>query len=231
MAVRENDPQKLQDWMVKTEQRLRMLENRRLEAGNGLSQDHATKTMDARISDDPGNSASIGDDGGIKATDTVTTAADHNPLNITKFMTAGQSIPNVTDTLVSWGGTDTSGTWVNDATSITIPIAGFYMVSFTWQWANNATGVRAAHMTVNSTTVTTGSKFATTVPITTANETAHGFAEVGNFAVNDLLRMYVFQSSGAALSGGGPYFGDIRGRWSLFRLHDAFPPDLTQSTA
>lgn len=230
MPIRVNDPKSLEDWIVKTDQRLRDLEARRIEAADGLSEDPATKQMSARISDDPGNSASIGEDGGIKATDTVTTAADHTPHFIYKHMTAGQSINNTTDTLVSWGFTYTTGIWTSDATSITIPEDGIYHTTFSWQWANNATGIRAAHMTVNSTSVVAGSRYTCTVPITTANETVHAFSEPSTYLAGDILRMYVFQSSGAALSGGGPYFGDIRGRWTVTKVFDAYPPALTQST-
>lgn len=230
MAVRENDPQKLNEWMVKVDKRLRMLENRRLDAGTGTEIDHATKQVNAKISDDPGNATSIGEDGGIKSTDTVTTATEVTPHNITKFMTTGQSIGNAADTLVSWQGEGVQGTWTRDATSITIPLDGYYLVTFTWQWANNATGVRALHMTVNNTVVTAGSRFASTVPITTANETTHALAETSFFTAGDVLRMYAFQSSGGNLSGGGAYFGDVRGRWSVVKLHDSFPPELTQTT-
>lgn len=231
MPERQNDPRKLEDWMVKVDQRLRELEARRLDAGDGTQIDHATKTVSAKISEDPNNSAAIGEDGGIKATDTVTSAADHTPLFIYKHMTAGQSINNTTDTLVSWGFTYTSGTWTSDATSITIPEDGIYHVTFSWQWANNATGIRAAHMTVNSTVVTTGSRYASTLSIVSNNEAVHNFGEPSTYTAGDILRIYVFQSSGAALSGGGPYFGDIRGRWTVTKVFDSYPPALEQSTA
>ena len=231
MPVRSNDPRKLEEWIVNTDQRLRMLESRRIDAAAGLSQDHATKQMSARISEDPGNSASIGEDGGIKATDTVTTAADHSPLYMQKFTTGAQSINNATDTLLSWAGTDSSGTWTSDTTSITIPEDGHYHVAVAYPWANNGTGIRAIHVTLNSTVVTTGSIFAGTVPALSNNETLCHISDYRFFVAGDLLRVYGFQSSLAALNGGTPYFGDVRGRWAVVKVHDAYPPALEQSTA
>lgn len=231
MPVRVNDPKSLEEWIVKTDQRLRDLEARRLDAAAGLQKDEATKEMSAKISEDSGNAAKIGEDGGIYSENTTQSIEDHTPLYIQKFMTANQSIPTAADTLVSWGGQDIKGTWTNDATSITIPETDFYQIAINWQWTNNATGVRAVHMTVNSTVVTTGSKYASTFPSTTLNETAHNLIGHGLFNSGDILRVYVFQSSGVALNGGGPYFGDIRGRWSIVKVHDAENPTLVTDTA
>ena len=233
MPTRENDPRKLEDWMVKVEQRLRQLESRRLDAGAGLSQDHATKQMGVKVSEDAGNGAKIGEDGGVYAQDTITTAASHDPLYIVKFTTAAQTnINSGSDTILSWGGTDSTGTWTSDSTSITIPEDGHYIVLCTYPWANNGTGIRAIHMTVNSVTVTTGSRFAGTVPALSNNETLCHFADSGGFTSGDVLRVYGFQSSGLnPLNGGTPYFGDVRGRWTVMKVHDAFPPALTTETA
>lgn len=231
MPERVNDPKKLEDWMVKVEQRLRELEARRLDAGTGTEVDHATKTVSAKISDDPGNSTTIGEDGGIKSTDTITTADDHSPLYMQKFTTGSQSINNATDTLLSWGGTDASGTWTSDGTSITIPQDGHYHVTVTYPWANNATGIRAIHVLLNSTVVTTGSIFAGTIPVESNNESLCLISDYRNFVTGDVLRVYGFQSSGIALNGGTPYFGDVRGRWAVVKVHDAYPPALSQTTA
>lgn len=231
MPIRENDPRKLEDWMVKVDQRLRDLEARRLDPGNGTAIDQPTKTVEARLSEDDGNAASFGSDGGIYAENTVVSAADNTPLIVLKEMTAGQSIANITDVLVSWGAEVANTGFTTTATAITIPEAGNYLICAQWQWANNATGVRGLKI-VNGGTgvaadVATNSILSQTFPSVTANEAAHGLSAVIDFAGGEVLRCFVFQSSGAALSGGGPYFGDIRGRLQIAKMHDAFPPTLT----
>ena len=95
---------------------------------------------------------------------------------------------------------------------------------------NNATGLRGLKITVNSTVPGTSSKFSNTFPTVANVEAAHGVSEYGLMNEGDVIRAYVFQNSGGALSGGGPYFGDIRGRLSVVKVHDSFPPELTTET-
>lgn len=228
MPGRINDPQDLEDWMVKTDQRLRQLESRRLDAGAGTEVDYATKTVSTKISADDGNTATIGEDGGIYAPDTVTTASPHTPLIVMKEMTASQNIANATDSLITWGAeTLNQGFTTTTTSAITIPEAGNYLITFQWQWANNATGIRGLKITLNSVTVGTGSILSNTLPVVSNNESAHQISSVIDFAGGEILRAYVFQSSGGALLGGGPYFGDIRGRWQITKMHDAPAPELT----
>lgn len=228
MAIRQNEPRDLEKWMVDIEQRMRSLEARRLDAGPGFEVDHATKTGSAKISDNPENATKIGEDGGIESTNTVTTADDHNPLIIQKYMTAGQNIPTGADTTISWGGTASSGTWTSDATSITIPEDGFYHVNVHWQWANNATGTRVVHVTLNSTAVTTNSTMANQID-PEEGEPAQCLSDYRFFTAGDQLFIRVFQNSGVTLGAGGPYFGDVRGRWTVAKWGDAYPPALTQT--
>jgi len=230
MPVRVNDPKSLEDWVVNTENRLRKLEARRLDAADGLTKDEATKQIGVKVSEDAGNAAKIGEDGGVYAENTTQSIADHTPLYMQKFTTGAQSINNTTDTLLSWAGTDASGTWTSDTTSITIPADGHYHVSVTYPWANNATGIRAIHVLLNSTTVTTGSIFAGTIPVESNNESLCLISDYRNFVTGDVLRVYGFQSSGAALNGGTPYFGDVRGRWAVVKVHDAENPTLVTDT-
>lgn len=227
MPGRVNDPRDLESWMVKVDQRLRQLEARRIDAMEGLSQDHATKQISARISEDDGNKAKIGEDGGIFADGTTTTAADNTPAIVLKEMTTGQSIANATDVLVSWQTEVKNVGFTTTATTITIVEAGDYLIAAQWQWANNATGVRGLKITLNSTVVSTGSILSQTFPSVTANEAAHGLTAIIDLAAGDILRCYVFQSSGVALSGGGAYFGDIRGRMQVAKWGDAYAPELT----
>lgn len=233
MPIRINDPKSLEDWIVKTDQRLRDLEARRIDAKEGLEADPATKEMRARISGDSGNVASIGEDGGIYAEGGLTSvsADDHTPLIILKEMTAGQSINAGTDTLVSWGSEPKNTGFTSTATAITIPEAGDYLIQFQWQWANNAVGTRAIKVLNGGTGVAADvvnfSILSDTRPVVANVETAQGISATIDFAGGEVLRCFVFQGSGGALSGGGPYFGDIRGRWQISKVHDAFPPALT----
>lgn len=232
MPGRVNDPRDLEAWMVKIEQRLRQLEARRIDAAEGLDQDHATKQMKAKISEDDGNAAKIGEDGGIYAenTDTVTTAANHDPLIIQKFMTADASMTNGGDTLIVWSSEASSGTWSTTTSTITIPEDGWYHVNVHWPWDNNTTGTRVIHVTLNSTTVTTGSTMAAqSDPEEGENITI--LSDYRFFTAGDVLRVYGFQNSGTnPLPAGGPYFGDVRGRWTVAKWGDAYPPALEQTT-
>lgn len=236
MPVRLNDPKTLEKWIVDTDQRLRTLEARRLDAADGLTKDEATKQMAVKVSEDAGNGASIGEDGGVFAQDTVTTADDHTPLWIQLYMTSGtgQSIPNAADTLIVWQATYTSGTWTSTASTITIPEDGFYGVALDFPWQQNTTGTnRVVHVTLNSTAVATGSTMvAQTYPA--AGEVSSVMTDFRVFAAGDVLRCYAFQNStvpaAGALNGGSVYFGDVRGRWTVWKMGDSYPPSLTQST-
>lgn len=232
MPGRINDPRDLEAWMVKIEQRLRQLEARRIDAAEGLDQDHATKQMKAKISEDDGNSAKIGEDGGIYAenTDTVTTAANHDPLIIQKFMTGTMNMGNGADTLIVWSSEASSGTWSTTTSTITIPEDGWYHCNVEWQWATNATGNRVIHVTLNSTSVPTGSCFASSKD-PEEGEPTHTLSGYRFFTAGDVLRVYGFQNSGVnPLGAGGPYFGDVRGRWTVAKWGDAYPPALEQTT-
>lgn len=75
MPVRDNEPRALDEWMAEVETRLRQLEARSLAAGEGAELDQATDTVSAKISEDAGNTARIGSDGGIYATTTTATTS------------------------------------------------------------------------------------------------------------------------------------------------------------
>lgn len=229
MPDRVNDPRDLQSWMAQCERRIRALEARRIDAGAGLSQDYATKEMNARISGDTGNAATLGEDGGIYAENTITSAADHNPLIIQKFMTAGQTIGNAADTLVSWSTQASSGNWTTTASAITIPEDGWYHVNVEWQWANNITGNRVVHVVINGTGVpadVTTNSIAASSKDPEEGEPTHTLSHYHTFVAGDVLRVFVFQNSGGNLGGGGPYFGDVRGRFTVAKWGDAYPPEL-----
>lgn len=236
MPGRINDPRDLETWMVKVDQRLRQLESRRLDAGDGTQVDHATKQVSARISEDPGNSASIGEDGGIKATDTVTTATDHTPLIVLLEMTASTNVANNTDTIVTWSSEAKNTGFTTTTTTVTIPEDGDYSIDFQWQWANSTAGQRVIGVLLNGTSVAANSILrqglpsAYTSPALTAIEAAHSLHAVIDLLANDVLRFVVYQNSGGVLGGGGPYFGDVRGRAQVAKFHDSFPPALTQTT-
>lgn len=232
MPDRVNDPRDLQAWMAQCERRLRALETRRIDPGDGVSLDYATKTMSARISQDTGNAATLGEDGGIYAESGIQSIEDHTPLYIQFGKTAGQSIPTGNDTVVSWDTVESTGNWTSSATTATIPEDGRYHISFTWQWANTTTAtLRGLKITVNSTAPGTSSIFSNTMLAIAVGgvgkETAHGISEYETFVAGDVIRAYVYHEHGVNLSGGGPYFSDIRGRLTIVKVHDAFPPTLT----
>lgn len=230
MPVRLNDPKSLEEWIVKVDQRLRELEARRLDAGQGTQIDHATKQVSAKISDDPNNAATIGEDGGILATDTVTSASDHSPLYIQKYLNVNASVNSGTDTDIIWSAETTNGNWSTTSTDITIPEDGYYYVNVNMNWTTNATGTRIIRV-YSPGTVTTASVF-TNTNTPGNNECVQVLAGVKDFAAGTTLRVNAFQNSGLnPLTCGGPYFGDIRARWTIFKVFDSYPPELTTDTA
>ena len=119
------------------------------------------------------------------------------------YRTNTQSIPNNTWTAISFGleefDTDTMHSSITNPERITIRTAGIYQIFGTVSFDPNATGVRAACITHNGSTVPDdGIVFCSQSGNATANHLPP-LSVLKSCAATDILRFYVFQNSGGAL--------------------------------
>jgi len=144
---------------------------------------------------------------GINSLNTVLTGAvaprAYIPTSYAK-LTANKTISNNLDTIVTFDTDpiDNDGAWTAAVNHFTIKTAGVYVA---WAQANfvaNATGIRAAYILLNGTSVTTNA-------VAAGFENAQSFGG-GNFwcvmtppmslAVNATLYLSVYQNSGGSLA-------------------------------
>jgi len=131
------------------------------------------------------------------------------------YRTTNQSIPNATNTNVIF---DTeafdNGDMVDLGTNnerVTIPFAGRYQVSFSVEFASNATGRRRIVLRKNGVSGGAGVMQAIDVAASGVNDTEIGGSRLLNLAANDYLELEIYQDSGGALdilgntSGSAPF--------------------------
>lgn len=123
---------------------------------------------------------------------------------------AGQSINNVTVTVVSWDTEreDLPGWFAaGNPTYIQPTEAGIYAVTVQACWADNSTANRSVHLQLNGTVTgafaADGAVLAGNVEATARFEQAQGMHWIGRLAANDKLSVWAYQSTGAALNFGG----------------------------
>lgn len=123
----------------------------------------------------------------------------------TASLTSTQSIPNNTDTAVTLGtaGINNDGIWTSGVTPLTIRTAGTYLVWAQATFDANTSGVRALHILLNGTSVSTnavagGSDNALNVAAS-INQLMCRTSPL-SLAVGATLRLSVYQNSGGALS-------------------------------
>lgn len=133
--------------------------------------------------------------------------------------TSHQSIPNGAITMVTWqsGQWDArpSGASAQYSTSgLTARIKGLYQleIAFAWDYTTSTTGDRVAYLYKNGTTNANieelDGRRARVIP----GEHVNRISTQIYLVPGDLLRLGVYQSSGAALGGGGAVIGNTRGR-------------------
>lgn len=124
-----------------------------------------------------------------------------------KLKVSGQSIPNSTNTLISWSSavSNTDTMWASGTpTQITVQTAGTYVVTINIGWASNGTGFRFVFGLLNGTTAgfavcknqQAGAAFAVAAIGTTQTVSA----VLPNLAVGNTFFVLVNQGSGGALS-------------------------------
>ena len=118
-------------------------------------------------------------------------------------MTANQSIPNTTETTITWDTKvrDTHGT-MNASGIFTVPVAGIYTVSSTVGYTNNSTGLRYMVLSQTGSATKDYRAMENNSPGTGAFVMC---ATVGfNCRAGDTLFVRTYQSSGGALTLNGP---------------------------
>lgn len=139
------------------------------------------------------------------------------PNTASAVRTTGQSIPNLAITMVTWESADwdtkPGGVAQYSATGLTVRQAGLYRIEAIWPWPDKNTGDRALYVYKNGT--------ATANVIDAEADSAKGGDHVTRlsgtfkFAAGDVIRIGVFQGSGAAMLGGASMYGGLRGRLTL----------------
>ena len=119
--------------------------------------------------------------------------------------------------MVTWESADwdskPGGVAMYSSTGLTVRQAGLYELEVIWPWPDKNTGDRAVYVYKNGT--------ATANIIDAEADSAKGGDNVTRlsgtfkFAANDVIRIGVFQGSGAALLGGASMYGGLRGRLTL----------------
>lgn len=117
-----------------------------------------------------------------------------------------QSVTSGLDTALTFNAavSDNWNGWTSGSpTKYTIQVAGTYAVSASACWAGSASGERHSYLQVNGVTVIPGSG-ADLNSSSTNNITVVSPTVLYSFAVNDYVELYVYQSSGGALSTNAP---------------------------
>jgi hypothetical protein len=113
---------------------------------------------------------------------------------------ATQSITNNTFSDVSFDtevvDNDTLVDLVGQPTRVTIAHDGYYSIQFGVKWASNATGVRVQAVSINA---TVQDDMAFEIPAFTGNP-RHSGAGGASLVTGDIVRLNVFQNSGAGLN-------------------------------
>jgi hypothetical protein len=123
--------------------------------------------------------------------------------NVSIYNTAYQSIPNNTDTIITYNSenfdTDSFHSTVTNTSRITVPLAGKYLLTVSIGFAANGTGYRFATIKKN------GTAFAPldirTSPSAVYDVQLNNSVTV-NAAANDYFELQVFQNSGGNLNAG-----------------------------
>lgn len=128
------------------------------------------------------------------------TDADHQSKSVRVNKQANQSIPDSTDTALTFSNEEFDvGGFADLATNntrLTVPsgLAGKYLISGYFAWASNTTGTRRAKLRVNGTTFVAQNQIGTAGGFEFMNISA-----VVSLAAADYVEIIVFQNSGAAL--------------------------------
>lgn len=120
---------------------------------------------------------------------------------------ATQSIPNATDTFITWPTEvfDTDGMYTATSDTITAQTAGIYQVNVCITFASNATGVRVLSLCKNTASASDSSKRIASVTATNLTNAAEGIlacSTIIQLVATDTIKAHVYQTSGGALNVG-----------------------------
>jgi len=128
-----------------------------------------------------------------------------SPLRLTAsaHLTSDQSIANATMAAISWDAElhDYGGFWAaGNPTRFTVPYTGVYRATANIVFDGNATGLRAAFITVNGATPPSGQLGGfTTGAVSTAKIYANAVMPDSVLTAADYIEVYAYQDSGGAL--------------------------------
>lgn len=117
-----------------------------------------------------------------------------------------QSIPNATDTLITWPTEvfDTDGMYTATSDTITVVTAGIYQVNATVEFVPNATGIRVLSLLKNPSSATDAtSRIAGTTLQATSSAGANcviSCSTIVSLVATNTIKVHVFQTSGGALN-------------------------------
>lgn len=116
------------------------------------------------------------------------------------YNSAAISLTNSTETALTFDtedyDTNTMHSTVSNSNRITFQTAGKYLVGAQFRWASNATGIRWGRIILNAATVLVYDNPATNL----GDQTSFLATTIYNFAVNDYIEIYAFQTSGGNLN-------------------------------
>jgi hypothetical protein len=124
------------------------------------------------------------------------TALGRPPI-ISSYLTADQSIPNVTWTTVTWGASLFSNNFGLSSSQFTPAVNVQLWVSATLFWASNATGFRGIRIWDNSNAQEYGGDVRNAVSATYTEQSWSGLVKT---TTTSLLIVQAYQSSGGALT-------------------------------
>ncbi len=121
-------------------------------------------------------------------------ATDDISCKVTK--SADQTITNSTSTIITWDNedydTDSMHDNITNNSRITIKTPGKYSVMAQYEWTSNSSGKRIIDIMKNNTAVGKANYLA-------SGNSQHTISFIGEFLVNDILEVRVFQDSGGNL--------------------------------
>lgn len=134
-----------------------------------------------------------------------------SPPAVRATMTAAQSIPDLTQTVIAWNAEDYDTAGMHDnATNnsrITAPVAGVYAIRAHLVFAGSATGFRDIRVRLNGTTEIAQESRNTVA--TGGNSTGISLALDYPLAAGDYIELRAYHNQGAAINAGGPNAGSL----------------------
>lgn len=157
------------------------------------------------------------------------TAWTANAVSATVYRTSAQTIPNATDTLVSFQQFKwTTGPITTAIEGIKVDQPGLYFIEAVWPWPTSMVGLRNIKVLKNSTTsagTIAGSDYLSVNWDNTSRVTT-----VAQLDADDVLRVMVAQDSGGSMQSGTALKGTDVGRLTVTQIAPLVTPPAARST-